>query len=93
MERFREVMEFVGTAVDTAGVSVMVIGAIVATARLLWRRRRKVTGACNRGSAGWVRLRAPDRRWETPRPPIDLLPPSLIAFFEIAQGVPRFTVV
>ena len=35
MERFREIMEFVGTAVDTAGVSVMVIGAIIATARFL----------------------------------------------------------
>jgi hypothetical protein len=35
MERFREIMEFVGTAVDTAGVSVMVFGAIIATARFL----------------------------------------------------------
>jgi uncharacterized membrane protein len=35
MERFREIMEFVGTAVDTAGVSVMVIGAIIATVRFL----------------------------------------------------------
>ncbi len=39
MERFREIMEFVGTAVDTAGVAVMVIGAIVATGRFLLRSK------------------------------------------------------
>ena len=35
MERFREIMDLVGTAVGTAGVSIMVIGAI---ARFLIRR-------------------------------------------------------
>jgi uncharacterized membrane protein len=34
-ERRNELFSFVGTAVDTAGVSVMVIGAIIATARFL----------------------------------------------------------
>ena len=38
-------MELVGTAVDTAGVSVMVIGAIVATARFLFGRHGDTIGA------------------------------------------------
>jgi uncharacterized membrane protein len=39
MMRFREIMDVVGTAVDTAGVSVIVIGALVATTRFLFQRR------------------------------------------------------
>ena len=39
MMRFREIMDVVGTAVDTAGVSVIVIGAIIATTRFLFQRR------------------------------------------------------
>jgi uncharacterized membrane protein len=38
-------MELVGTAIDTAGVSVMVIGAIIATARFLFRRHGDTIGA------------------------------------------------
>ena len=37
--RFREIMDVVGTAVDTAGVSVIVIGALIATIRFLFQRR------------------------------------------------------
>ena len=37
--RFREIMDLVGTAVDTAGVSVIVIGALIATIRFLFQRR------------------------------------------------------
>jgi uncharacterized membrane protein len=39
MVRFREIMDVVGTAVDTAGVSVIVIGALIATMRFLSQRR------------------------------------------------------
>jgi len=39
MMRFREIMDVVGTAVDTAGVSVIVIGALIATIRFLFQRR------------------------------------------------------
>jgi uncharacterized membrane protein len=39
MMRFREIMDVVGTAVDTAGVSVIVIGALIATTRFLFQRR------------------------------------------------------
>ena len=45
MERFREMMEFVGTAVDTAGVSVMVLGAIIATARFLLKSQADALNA------------------------------------------------
>ena len=45
MERFREIMEFLGTAVDTAGVSVMVIGAIIATARFLLKSQADALNA------------------------------------------------
>jgi uncharacterized membrane protein len=38
MDRFREVMEIVGTAVDGVGVFIVAAGAVVATARLLVRR-------------------------------------------------------
>ena len=41
--RFREIMDVVGTAVDTAGVSVIVIGAIIATTRFLFQRRGETT--------------------------------------------------
>ena len=40
MEKFREVMEIVGTAVDGVGVLIVAAGALVATARLLVRRGR-----------------------------------------------------
>jgi uncharacterized membrane protein len=39
MMRFREIMDVVGTVVDTAGVSVIVIGALIATIRFLFQRR------------------------------------------------------
>src|SRR5271166_2424378 len=39
MMRFREIMDVVGTAVDTAGVSVIVIGALIASTRFLFQRR------------------------------------------------------
>lgn len=45
MEKFREIMDLVGTAVDTAGVSIMVIGAFVAIARFLNRRHGDALGA------------------------------------------------
>ena len=38
MVRFREIMDVVGTAVDTAGVSVIAIGALIATIRFLFQR-------------------------------------------------------
>ena len=38
MDRFREAMEIVGTAVDGVGVFIVAAGALVATARLLVRR-------------------------------------------------------
>jgi uncharacterized membrane protein len=45
MEQFREIMDFVGTAVDTAGVAIMVIGAFVAMGRFLIRRQGNALGA------------------------------------------------
>ena len=39
MENFRQLMEIVGTAVDGVGVFIVAAGAVVATARLLIRRR------------------------------------------------------
>jgi uncharacterized membrane protein len=39
-------MELVGTVVHTAGVSVMLIGALIATARFLFRRHGDTIGAC-----------------------------------------------
>ena len=39
MENFRVIMEIVGTAVDGVGVFIVAAGALVATARLLVRRR------------------------------------------------------
>jgi uncharacterized membrane protein len=39
MENFRQLMEIVGTAVDGVGVFIVAAGALVATARLLVRRR------------------------------------------------------
>jgi uncharacterized membrane protein len=38
-------VEFAGTAVDTAGVSVMVIGAIIATARFLLKSQADALNA------------------------------------------------
>ena len=42
MDKFREVMEIVGTAVDSVGVFIVAAGALVATARLLVRRRHNI---------------------------------------------------
>ena len=39
MEKFRQLMEIVGTAVDGVGVFIVAAGALVATARLLVRSR------------------------------------------------------
>ena len=41
MDRFREVMEIVGTAVDGVGVFIVAAGALVATARLVVRRAQE----------------------------------------------------
>jgi uncharacterized membrane protein len=38
MTYFREVMEIVGTAVDAVGVLIVVVGALIATWRFLFRR-------------------------------------------------------
>ena len=45
MTRFREIMDLVGTAVDTAGVAVMVFGATVATARFLFNKQGRTLNA------------------------------------------------
>jgi uncharacterized membrane protein len=42
MERFRQVMEIVGTAVDGVGVVIVAAGAVVATARLVVRRAHNI---------------------------------------------------
>lgn len=42
MERFRSLVEIAGTALDAAGVLVVVGGAVVATARLLVQRLRGI---------------------------------------------------
>jgi uncharacterized membrane protein len=39
MTRYREMMELIGTLVDSAGVSIIVIGALVATAHFVARFR------------------------------------------------------
>lgn len=38
MERFREIVEIAGTAVDAVGVVIVVGGAVFATVRILFRR-------------------------------------------------------
>ena len=38
MEKFRQLMEIIGTAVDGVGVCIVAVGALVATARLLVHR-------------------------------------------------------
>jgi uncharacterized membrane protein len=40
MEHFRQLMEFVGTAVDGVGVLIVVAGALFATGRFLFSRRK-----------------------------------------------------
>ena len=45
MTRFREIMDLVGTAVDTAGVAVMVFGATVATGRFLFNMQGRTVNA------------------------------------------------
>jgi hypothetical protein len=61
MEQFREFMDLVGTAVDTAGVAIMVIGAFLATGRFLVRRQRDMLGAY-RLSAGYGASDSPGSR-------------------------------
>ena len=39
MDYFRELMDGVGTAIDAAGVLIIVIGALLATCRFLFRRQ------------------------------------------------------
>jgi hypothetical protein len=55
MEQFREFTDLVGTAVDTAGVATMVIGAFLATGRFLIRRQGDMLGAiaCAGVPGGW----------------------------------------
>lgn len=48
MTEFRQVMEFVGTAVDAAGVLVVVIGAVAATVRFATRGRDGEPGSSYR---------------------------------------------
>lgn len=43
MEYYRQVMEFIGRAVDAVGVFIVVIGAFLATVRFLRRRRGSAT--------------------------------------------------
>jgi uncharacterized membrane protein len=43
MEYYRQVMEFVGRAVDAVGVFIVVAGALLATLRFLRRRRGSAT--------------------------------------------------
>jgi uncharacterized membrane protein len=38
MTEFRHIMEFVGTSVETAGVTIMVVGGFIAVFRFLFRR-------------------------------------------------------
>jgi uncharacterized membrane protein len=38
VERFRSIVEIVGTVIDAAGVLIVAVGAVVATARVLFRR-------------------------------------------------------
>ena len=45
MEQFRHIMDLVGTAVDAAGVSIMVIGAFFAVTRFLIRRQGDMISA------------------------------------------------
>ena len=45
MTMFREVMDLVGTAVDTAGVAVMVFGATIATVRFLFTKQGRTVNA------------------------------------------------
>ncbi|MFO1429034.1 MAG: DUF1622 domain-containing protein [Candidatus Competibacteraceae bacterium] len=45
MEHYREVMEYIGTAVDAAGVFIIVVGALLATGRFLLRRRDQTGGS------------------------------------------------
>lgn len=48
MTEFRQVMEMIGTAVDGAGVLVVVVGVLVATARFLARGRGPEAGGSYR---------------------------------------------
>lgn len=45
MEYYREVMEYIGTAVDAAGVFIIVVGALLATGRFLLRRQDQTGGS------------------------------------------------
>ena len=45
MEYYREAMEYIGTAVDAAGVFIIVVGALLATGRFLLRRQDQTGGS------------------------------------------------
>jgi uncharacterized membrane protein len=45
MMHFREIVEIIGTVVETAGVAIMVIGATIATVRFLFRRHGNTVNA------------------------------------------------
>lgn len=45
MSEYRDVMELIGTAVDAVGVSIILIGAVVATGRFLASQRTDFGGA------------------------------------------------
>ena len=45
MIHYREIIEIVGTVVETAGVAIMVIGATIATVRFLFRRHGDTVSA------------------------------------------------
>ena len=45
MAYYRELMEYIGTAVDAAGVFIIVVGALLATGRFLLRRQDETGGS------------------------------------------------
>ena len=45
MKYYRELMEYIGTAVDAAGVFIIVVGALLATGRFLLRRQDQAGGS------------------------------------------------
>ncbi len=45
MAYYRELMEYIGTAVDAAGVFIIVVGALLATGRFLLRRQDQTGGS------------------------------------------------